>query len=213
MQDPLNASLPYFDRQDDVYHPLTMFKEEWAVHGELTLHSGGLLIRHDIEPPDEVETPGVTHNMLLMSFTKGSRQVHRFSGSHYDGPQLPGNFRLLPAGESAFFHWESNDDAMCFMTEPQFLQKTALENDCLNSSELELQPILMSMDPQLHALALQFKQEMQNNALGGQMYSECFCHSPAAKLLHNCACFTNLCRWTVYETITADDRVHPSASP
>jgi AraC family transcriptional regulator len=183
MQDPLNASLPSLDRQDDVYHPLVVFKEEWVVHGEMTLHSGGLLIRHDIQPPDDIETPGVTHNMLLMALNTGSRQVHRFSGSQYDGPQLTGNFWLLPAGEAAFFHWESTDDAMCFMTEPQFLQKTALENDCLNSGELELQPILMEMDPQLHALALQFKQEMQNNALGGQMYSESLANVFAIHLL------------------------------
>ncbi|NJM74456.1 MAG: helix-turn-helix transcriptional regulator [Acaryochloridaceae cyanobacterium RU_4_10] len=185
IQDPLTASLPSFDRQDDICHPLVLFKEEWAVHGEITLHSGGLIVRHDIEPPDEVETPGVTHNMLMMVLNKASRQVHRFSGSQYDGPQQPGNFGLLPAGESAFFHWESTDEVICFMTEPQFLQKTAIENDCLNSDELELQPILMAMDPQIHALALQFKQEMQNNALGGQMYSESLANVFAIHLLRN----------------------------
>jgi AraC family transcriptional regulator len=185
IQDPLNASLPCLERQDDAYHPLIVFKEEWAVHGEITLHSGGLIVRHDIETPDEVENPRVTHNMLMMALSKGSRQVHRFSGSQYDGPQQPGNFWLLPAGESAFFHWESTDEAICFMTDPQFLQKTALENDCLNSRELELQPILMEMDPQLYALALQFKQEMQNNALGGQMYSESLANIFAIHLLRN----------------------------
>lgn len=185
ISNPLNTSLPSLNRQDDVYHPLVVFKEEWTVHGEMTLHSGGLLVRHDIEPPDDVETPGVTHNMLMMVLNKGSRQVTQFSGSQYDGPQQPGNFWLLPAGESAFFHWESTDDAMCFMTEPQFLQKTALENDCLNFGELELKPILMGMDPQLHALALHFKQEMQNNALGGQMYSESLANVFAIHLLRN----------------------------
>jgi AraC family transcriptional regulator len=210
MQAPLNTSLPSFDQQDDAYHPLVVFKEEWAVHGEITLHSGGLLIRHDIEPPDDVETPRVTHNMLMMVLNKGSRQVHRFTGSEYDGPQLPGNFWLLPAGESGFFHWESTDDAMCFMTEPQFLQKTALENDCLNSGELELQPILMAMDPQLHALVLQFKQEMQNNALGGQMYSESLANVFAIHLLRNYCTTTPVLR--MYEGGLSTKRLQQTIS-
>jgi AraC family transcriptional regulator len=54
----------------------------------------------------------------------------------------------------------------------QRLQQLATENDCLYADRLELQPILLSRDPQLEVIATSFRREMFNNELGGKLYTE-----------------------------------------
>jgi AraC family transcriptional regulator len=161
------------------------FNPDWEVHGERELCSGGLLIRHDTETPDEIELPAFTNYLLILALTEGSRQIHKFCGKEHDGIFPVGNFWMLPAGESGFFSWESADECVSFMVEPQILQQTALEIECLTTDKLELQPILKADDPQLHTIALQFKQEMQNNALGGELYSESLANLFNIHLLRN----------------------------
>jgi AraC family transcriptional regulator len=153
-------------------HARDAFNPDWEVHGERELCSGGLLIRHDTETPDEVELPAFSNHLLILALTEGSRQVHKFCGEEHDGVFPASSFWLLPAGESGFFSWESSDECVSFMVEPQILQQIAVEIGCLGADKLELQPIIKAADPQIHTLALQFKQELQNNSLGGELYSE-----------------------------------------
>jgi hypothetical protein len=61
------------------------FNPEWEVHGESELCSGGLIIRHDTETPDEIELPAFSNHLLILSLTEGSRQVHKFCGGEHDG--------------------------------------------------------------------------------------------------------------------------------
>jgi AraC family transcriptional regulator len=140
------------------------------------------------QTPDEVELPAFSNHLLIMVLTEGSRQVHKFCGAEHDGVFPVGSFGLIPAGETSFFSWESTDEVVSFMVEPQILQQTALEIGCLGADKLELQPILMAADPQLYTLALQFKQELQNNFLGGELYSESLAN------LFNCSVTTVLPR-------------------
>jgi AraC family transcriptional regulator len=148
------------------------FDPNWVLHGQQGICSGRLLVRHKTQTPHEIE-PTLANHLLIVPLTEGSRQVYKFCGEEHDGVFPVGSFWLLPAGEPGFFSWgSSTDECISFMIEPKLLTKTALELDCLNSNQLELQPILLQADPTLHALALQFKQEIHNNALGGECYSE-----------------------------------------
>jgi AraC family transcriptional regulator len=148
------------------------FDPNWVLHGQQELCAGRLLVRHKTQTPHEIE-PTLTDHILIVPLTEGSRQVYKFCGEEHDGVFPVGSFLLLPAGEPGFFSWgSSTDECVSFTIEPKLLAKTALELDCLNSDRLELQPISLQADPTLQALALQFKQEIHNNALGGECYSE-----------------------------------------
>jgi AraC family transcriptional regulator len=155
------------------------------VHGERELCAGGLIIRHDTETPNEIETPPLSNHLIAIPLTEGSRQVHKFCGKEHDGVFPVGSFWMLPAGEPGFFSWESTDEAVTFMVEPQVLQQTALEIECLTTDKLELQPIFKAADPQIYALALQFKQELQTNSLGGELYGESLANLLNIHLLRN----------------------------
>jgi AraC family transcriptional regulator len=69
-----------------------------------------------------------------------------------------------------------------------------VEIDCLTADKLELQPIIKAADPQLHNLALQFKQELQNNSLGGELYSESLANLFNIHLLRNYCTSTPILR-------------------
>jgi AraC family transcriptional regulator len=148
------------------------FDPNWVLHGQQELCAGRLLVRHKTQTPHEIE-PTLTDHILIVPLTEGSRQVYKFCGEEHDGVFPVGSFLLLPAGEPGFFSWgSSTDECISFTIKPKLLAKTALELDCLNSNQLELQPISLQADPTLQALALQFKQEIHNDAFGGECYSE-----------------------------------------
>jgi AraC family transcriptional regulator len=148
------------------------FDPNWVLHGQQELCAGRLLVRHKTQTPHEIE-PTLTKHLLIAPLTEGSRQVYKFCGAEHDGVFPVGSFWLLPAGEPGFFRWgSSTDELVSFIIEPKLLAKTALELECPNFDRLELQPIVLQADPTLHALALQFKQEIHNNTLGGECYSE-----------------------------------------
>jgi AraC family transcriptional regulator len=148
------------------------FDPNWVLHGQQELCAGRLLVRHKTQTPHEIE-PTLSNHLLIAPLTEGSRQVYKFCGEEHDGVFPVGSFWLLPAGEPGFFKWgSSTDELISFIIEPKLLAKTALELDCPNFDRLELQPIVLQADPMLHALALQFKQEIHNNTLGGECYSE-----------------------------------------
>jgi AraC family transcriptional regulator len=165
----------------------------WVLHGQQKLCDGRLIVRHKTETPHEIE-PTLTNHIIVVPLTERSRQVHKFAGEEHDGAFPVGSFLLLPAGEPGFFNWgSSTDECVSFIIEPRLLAKTALELD-LNADRLELQPILLQADPILHALALQFKQEIHNNALGGECYSESLANLLNIHLLRSYCTHTSILR-------------------
>jgi AraC family transcriptional regulator len=177
------AQSPPINRSSTTSDQKYVFNPDWEVHGLRELCSGGLVVRHDIETPDEIELPAIDRHLLLLSLTGA---ISRFCGEAHEGDTAMGYSGLLPAGEPGFFSWESTDEAVAFIIDPQLLAKTAIELDCIGSSNLELKPILAQADPTIHALGLQFKQEMQRHALGGELYSESLANLLNIHLLRNC---------------------------
>jgi AraC family transcriptional regulator len=134
----------------------------------------GVGIYHVIQPPSEFELV-CTHHILSVQIDTDYdrfRQVSHFAGQKYYGSFSPFSFLLLPAKTSAYFCWNKTDESVTFTIEPIALQQIAIETDCLNPHQVELRPIVYDKDPKLEFFTKAFKEEMQNNTLGGQIYSE-----------------------------------------
>lgn len=171
-------------------HPVETYKDGWVLT-EQEIHAGGLLVQHTIQPPDTFDLPAFSHHLLFVELRSVSRVVNRLNQQEYDGIMPADHHILIPAGMPSFVHWESTDEGIFLIIDPKFLHKTALENDCLHIDRLELQPKLIGIDRQVSALARQFHQEMQNQALGGRMYSEALANLLSIHLLRN-YCTTEL---------------------
>jgi AraC family transcriptional regulator len=168
-------------------HPLDLTPEEWVV-SQQSIFTGQLIVRHDLKPASEIEYPPFSHHVLCLLFDGGTRQVTRFAGGEYDGRQLRGDLWLCPAGVSGFWSWECTDEAMCFILDPAFLRRIAIESDCLNPDQVELKPIVQARDSKLLNLSLSFLHEMHTDGLGGRLYKECLANQFAIHLLrHYCA--------------------------
>jgi AraC family transcriptional regulator len=152
---------------------------------------GGLNIYHAIQAPNEYEIAYSYHVLALqvnMPDWHHFRQVNRFAGQEYDGLFPSESSFLLPARSSAFFAWNQTDESILFSIEPTTLQRIAIETDCLNSAQVELHPIVYHRDPKLEFFARAFQEEMQNEGLGGQLYSESLANLFLIHLLrHYCA--------------------------
>ena len=173
-------------------HPEDYWKEEWILSRK-SVHAGGLIVEHHLEPPDEIEIGTTDHHLigyLLSGF--GPRQITRFDGREYDGENGRGDFWLKPARASGFWHWESTDECLMFAIKPAFLSQVAMKNDCARSDRIEILPVLKTRDPILDALAVQFQQEMENAEFGNLMYIESLANQFAIHLLRQYCAFPNL---------------------
>ncbi|MES1022152.1 AraC family transcriptional regulator [Gloeocapsa sp. BRSZ] len=169
-------------------HPSNLTKPEWLLNRR-SLHMGSLVVEHQIESPDEIETPLLSHHVLGVLLSDiAPRQVCQFDGKEYDGAQHQGDMWLLSSGQSGFFHWESTDETLMFMIDPNFLRQIALETGCLNLTQVEILPVLHHNDPQIRAIAHLFLQEMTHGGIGSQLYQDSIANLFAIHLLrHYCA--------------------------
>lgn len=163
--------------------------DDWVISSK-SIYGGGLIVEHQIEPPDEVELGKTNHHFLGYLFNDFSpRQITRMDGKEYDGTNRSGDFWLKPASVSGYWRWESTDDCLIFGVEPTYLEKVALENNCLNPDKIEILPVLIAHDPQIKMLATQFKREMDNPAFGEQTYIESLANIFAIHLLREYCTF------------------------
>jgi AraC family transcriptional regulator len=171
-----------------ISHPEIFYKDEWVLSRK-SIHAGGLIIDHHLEPADEVEN-GVTNYHLLGYLLNdfSPRQITRIDGKEYDGSNGQGDFWLKPSHTGGFWHWESTDECLMFAIAPAFLRRVATENNCLNSDKIEILPIVKTHDSELDILAMLFKREMDKAEYGERMYVESLANLFAIHLLrHYCA--------------------------
>ena len=170
-------------------HPEDYWKDEWVLSRK-SIHTGGLIIDHHIEPPDEIELGTTEHHIigyLLNDFAP--RQITRMDGKEYDGANGRGDFWLKPSETGGFWHWESTDECLIFSIDPTFLHRVALENNCLNADKIEILPILKTCDTQLDNLAMLFKREMERAEFAERMCIESLANLFAIHLLRNYCAF------------------------
>ncbi|WP_026732489.1 AraC family transcriptional regulator [Fischerella sp. PCC 9605] len=166
-------------------HPSNIMKGEWVLSSQ-TLHAGGLIVEHQIEPPAEAEAPGgLTHHLLALQLSDGTRQVSRIDGREYDGPLLQGEMLLIPAEVPLFGAWETTDESLIFIIDPTFIRRIALETNCLNPDQIELISVLKTHDPQIASIALSMQNEMQQKRWGSRLYLDSLANILAIHLLRN----------------------------
>lgn len=168
-------------------HPSQVFRQEWVL-ARRSIHAGGLTVEFSSVPPDSIDFPPLTHHTLCLMLSQGARQVTRFNGREFDGAQQQGDFWLMPAGLPSFFHWESTDESLMFIIDPAFLYQIAAETNCANPDKVELLDFAYRQDLQIDAIARFFYQEMQQDNIGGRLYTESLANLFAIHLLrHYCA--------------------------
>ena len=158
-------------RTSEPISPFDIFKPEWEIDRK-SLHLDSLIVKHDIEPPDTLLVPPITHHMMMLQLSHGSKQLTRIGNKEYSGSFSSGEFFLHPANTSGLYSWSTTDEAVVFIIKPTFLSRIAEETECLNRDRIELSPILCDRDSNIEYIARSFLYEMQNEGLGGKLYSE-----------------------------------------
>ena len=165
-------------------HPLDIIKPEWELSRK-SVKMNDLVVRHDVEPPDEIVIPSMSHHFLLLSLSHGENQTTHIEDCKHEGEFRVGEFFLQPSTHSGFYAWETTDEAVLFALEPTFLHRIAEESECLNADKIELRPIACQKDAKIEHIARCFQEEMQTAGLGGSLYSETLATQLAIHLLRN----------------------------
>ncbi len=163
-----------------------------SITPERLVKVGGVDIYHVIQPPSEFSDALTQHMLCVLFHTNWGnfRQINRFAGKQYDGSPSPLSFLLLPALTPAFFAWNETDESIIFTIEPRILERVAMENDCLNPSQVELKPIIYDRDLKLEFFAKSFYEEVTQNTVGTKLYTESLANLFFIHLLRNYCTFT-----------------------
>ena len=165
-------------------HPFDFTKPEWEISRK-SIKMDSLVVRHDLETPDEVEIHPGTHHFLMLHLSHGEQQVTRIGDCKHEGSFAIGELFLQPANHSGFYSWKTTDEAVMFVLKPDFITHVAEESECLNPDRIELRPIACHRDPKIEHIARCFLEEMQTEGLGGRLYSEALANQLAIHLLRN----------------------------
>lgn len=172
-------------RSELAVHPSKIMQEDWVLSRQ-TLHAGGVIVEHHIQPPSEAEAPnGLTHHFLALQLSHGRRQIFRIDGREYDGSLLRGETHLIAKSAPSFGAWETTDESLIFIIDPVFLQRVALEADFPSSDKFELISVLKTHDAQIESIAMSIYSEMQQDSWGSKLYIESLTNVLAIHLLRN----------------------------
>jgi AraC family transcriptional regulator len=154
-------------------HPFDIIPESWVME-TMTIGSGGLVVQHHFEDPSELAVPALTHHLISVNIgQQGTRQITRMGKQEYDGVFPTGSLWLATADNtSCEWAWEATDEIILFQIDPLYFQEIAAENGCAKSERLELKPVVFDRNPQLESIARNYHTEMQQQGLGGKLYSE-----------------------------------------
>ena len=169
-------------------NPLDLFKPEWEINRK-SVQADSFIVKHDLEPPDDIEIPPATHHLIFLQLSYGNRQLTRIDGREYEGSFNVGELFLQPSTSSGFYAWETTDEALSFLIKPDFLSRVARQTECLNPDKIELLPTLINRDPIVESIARSFLWEMQNEGLGERLYSEVLATQLGIHLLRNYCAF------------------------
>ncbi len=154
-------------------HPSEFIPASWAME-TMTTAAGGLVVHHQSECASTLAVPALTHHLLSINIGKpGTRQVTRLNQQQYDGVLPIGALWLATADNTACeWSWETTDETILFQLDPLYLQQIAAENDCAGVDRLELKSVVFDRNPQFESIARNYHAEMQQQGLGGRLYSE-----------------------------------------
>ena len=176
------------NQSNALVHPLDILKPEWEVDRQ-SVCLDRFIVRHDIQPPDELSSPSLSTHILVLQLSHGDRQITHIGDEKYEGSFNSNDFFLLPQKYSAFNAWETTDENILFLVQPNFLTRVAEQTECLNPARIELRPIVIGRDPIIEQIARSFLGEMQTEGLGGRLYSETLATQLAIHLLRQYCAF------------------------
>ena len=106
----------------DIDHPEDFYKDEWVLTRK-SIRTGGLIIDHQLEPPDTLEVEDTKHHIFCyfldrLSPQLSSRQVTRIANREFDGVLKPGDIWLKPKDAPGLWHWENTDICLIFAIKP-----------------------------------------------------------------------------------------------
>lgn len=161
----ISSFMPASSQSSELIDPSSLIPSDWVLSRK-SMQSGGLIVEHHIQPADIIESPPISQHVMALFLSDSPRQTTQFDKLEFDGTMRPGDLWLLPAARSsALWAWESTDEVIVFTIDPPLLDEIALASDCVNSSGLELQPLVYQHDPQLLSIAQSFKQEMTQGGI------------------------------------------------
>lgn len=169
-------------------HPFDVFQPDWTIHRQM-IQINDLIVQHDLAPPSEFEYPPSTHHLVCLALSPNYRQVTHIAKYQHEGLFDIGEFFLQPSTYPGFYSWETDDEAIVFFVEPDFLSRIAAQTECIDPDKVELRPIAIGRDTQIEYIARSFLTEMRNSGLGGRLFSEALATQLAIHLLRNYCAF------------------------
>lgn len=143
----------------------------------------GIFLAHHRQPAWEMPENHLAQSILSINIGSACKLERLIDGRLQRERFIPGNIAIYPAGVDYVLRWEKESEFLLLGIEPTLLAKTAIE--VLEKETIELVPLLSTLDPLIHSLALALKAELESPQVGGKLYVETIAQTLTVHLLRN----------------------------
>ncbi|WP_404786946.1 helix-turn-helix domain-containing protein [Altericista sp. CCNU0014] len=123
------------------------------------------------------------HVICLSLAPRPVRLLQIQGDSSYTGLYGKGDFSITPAEAPFFARWESDDRLLQIRIASRFMEQVATEALAMNSDQLEVIPTFRTRNPQLEAIMMLLRTELNQNNLGTRLYIDSLTNMLAIQLL------------------------------
>ncbi|MDX2242033.1 MAG: AraC family transcriptional regulator [Leptolyngbyaceae cyanobacterium bins.302] len=147
--------------------------KESRISERRTLQLKGLTVDRHTSKPNELDFPGYNYHLLCLLLSAGNRQkITRIGEQKSEKPQRQGEFWICSAQTSGLWAWDSTDESLMFVIEPRLLNQIAEEVSEGKANQVELMNTIGACDPHINAIAQLFQTELDEDGIGGTLYTE-----------------------------------------
>jgi AraC family transcriptional regulator len=157
-----------------------------------------ILVEQFQNPAGEGKTYYSDEHAICLSLAP--RPVHFLQikgGKTHAGLYGKGDICITPARTSFFARWDEDDQYLLIRIASDFIQNVATEALGMNPDRLELMSEFRTRDPQIEAMGMMLRTELQEENLGGRLYIESLTNIFAVHLLRQYSVFQP--RLAIYE--------------
>lgn len=141
----------------------------------------GLKVEQQYYPPSETpEMVSISH-LICVHLSAPQWIEYREDGKAKNCYMKPGDIFIVPDRSSHSARWQKDAECIILALEPDLISKFAPE--AVKGTNIELIPCKGQKDGLIENIALAFKEELETDGSGGQLYRDCLTNALIARLL------------------------------
>ena len=177
-----NSEISVIDRRSGKIRPQLCLDAEVTLSSKVQ-HWQGIRVEQQYLPPSETPEMIALDHLICIHQSAPLNLQYKEDDNWHNCLMKPGDIFLIPEGTSHSASWQESGELLILALSPEAIGKIAPE--AIARKSIELIPYKGKSDGLIANIALAFKEELQTNGRGGQLYRDCLLNTLVTRLLRD----------------------------